>query len=59
MAINRGMKKLSIRRDADNAKTLVNIAKQYLPSRIITYHQYMRSAEIRIRKVLDDLYKIS
>lgn len=64
MVINRAIKKLSIRRDTDNARTLINIAKQYLPTRsyninMVTYNKYMCSAELRIKRLLEDLYKIS
>lgn len=64
MVINRAIKKLSIRRDVDNARTLINIAKQYLPTRshninMVTYNKYTYSAEQRIKRLLEDLYKIS
>lgn len=64
MVINRAMKRVNVRRDANNARTLVNIAKQYLPTRshninMLAYNRYSYSVEQRIKKIIEDLYKLS
>ena len=64
MVINRGIKKLNIRRDTDNTKTLMLLAKHHLPAHsyhinMVAYNKYAYSAEQRIKKIIEDLYKIS